>query len=151
MLKKDGSRKMEGDFLPNVTNTYYCGKSTNKWVYGYFQKLNAGLSSHLEPLLDATYRLGSATRSWKELYLNSLKTDVNIDGDITILNGKTLDGDIILSSGKLVDAVLGELRLPATVPSSPVGNKCYYSSTNNQLRVYKTATSSWWKVDLTEI
>lgn len=86
MLKLDGSRKMAGDLLPNVTNTYYCGKSTNKWVYGYFQKLNAGLTSHLEPLLNATYRLGSTTRAWKELYLNSLMTNITTRDLIPVTN-----------------------------------------------------------------
>jgi len=102
MLKLDGSRAMTGNLLPNITNAYYCGNSSKKWVYGYFQKLNAGLSSHLEPLLDATYRLGSATRAWKELYLNTLKTNIDMDGDITVLSGHNID--IINGCLKVPDA-----------------------------------------------
>ncbi len=81
--------------------------------------IGAEINSHVIPNTDDTFDLGSATKQWRNLYIDGTANIDSLVADTADINGGTIDGatiatsDITVGSGKTLDVSAGTLTLAA--------------------------------------
>ena len=79
--------------------------------------IGAEINSHVIPNTDDTFDLGSATKQWRNLYIDGTANIDSLVADTADINGGTIDGatiatsDITVGSGKTLDVSAGTLTL----------------------------------------
>src|SRR6056300_97844 len=79
--------------------------------------LAAEIDSDIIPNTDGTYDLGSATKEWKDLYIDGTANIDSLVADTADINGGTIDGatiatsDITVGAGKTLNVSAGTLTL----------------------------------------
>src|SRR6056300_1061506 len=79
--------------------------------------IGADVASHITPDTDDTYDLGSATKEWRNLYIDGTANIDSLVADTADINGGTIDGatiatsDITVGAGKTLDVLAGTLTL----------------------------------------
>ena len=105
-LTVDGDITLGGDIT-------LCDSDTDNIVIG------AEINSHVIPNTDDTFDLGSATKEWRNLYIDGTANIDSLVADTADINGGTIDGatiatsDITVGSGKTLDVSAGTLTLAA--------------------------------------
>jgi hypothetical protein len=135
-------RFQDGVIVPVTNNDIDLGTNSIKFKDGYFSgnlsvdgnitlggditlgdadtdsiTLGAEVDSHVIPNIDGTYDLGSATKEWRNLYLDGTANIDSLVADTADINGGTIDGatiatsDITVGSGKTLNVSAGTLTL----------------------------------------
>ena len=135
-------RFQDGVIVPVTNNDIDLGTNSIKFKDGYFSgnlsvdgnitlggditlgdadtdsiTLGAEVDSHVIPNIDGTYDLGTATKEWRNLYLDGTANIDSLVADTADINGGTIDGasiatsDITVGSGKTLNVSAGTLTL----------------------------------------
>ena len=62
------------DVIPDANATRYCGTGAKAWLYGYFSLADIGnFVNSVDPNVTNSQVIGTAAKTWKEIYVNSIK------------------------------------------------------------------------------
>lgn len=116
------SGEVEGDLVPNATNTYNLGSFANNWNIAYIRDLNIAneIFGNLVPQTTGVFNIGGSSNYWNNAYIQNLYLSSQVYTDI-IPNGSSHslgDSGNRWSSAYINNLIINNLITGNLMPSS---------------------------------